>query len=412
MEKRTLVLILFTVLLTGAAWAKDNLAILPFTGGERQEGEIIARLFSGSSELRDAFGIMQRTDSTQEAIGIEQQFQLGTGMTNPDTAVAIGKQVGAKYVVAGNITKLGSRNLLIISILKIDDLRQIAGDIQVYDKTEEIEGKLPGMARNIIAAAQADTSGLEKLSVLPVVMEDSVDPRVADTLAQILSIYLIRSGKYAVYPRTGTLDQVRAEHSNQLSGRTADEDIVGIGKGDNPRLVLSVKAGELGRKSKFIASITNLESGLEAAMGSVNYTTLNDGIEAMGSLTQKLTGVKIKGLPSRIPPLGYGFMNMALGLGSFMQKDLTGGLTLAGGYAASLGLIIWEMTLTRGDAGAGVPGGIGLGVMGLTAAYGFVRPYLYNRSGAFAGITDRVRITAVPVDRNEIAVRLSYTMRF
>jgi hypothetical protein len=34
MDKRTLVLILFTVLLVGAAWAKDILAVLPFTGGE------------------------------------------------------------------------------------------------------------------------------------------------------------------------------------------------------------------------------------------------------------------------------------------------------------------------------------------------------------------------------------------
>jgi TolB-like protein len=411
MKKCLALLVLSAIFCAGAA-AKDNLAVLPFSGGAAGEGETIAELFSFNQELNLVFSPILRT-SIAKAIDSEQKFQTATGMTDPDTIAAIGRQLGANYVVAGNIAKLGRRNLLIISILKIDELRQIAGDIQTYAKIEEIQGKLPDMARNIIAAARADTAGLEKLAVVPVSMGGDVDSRVADTLAQILSINLIRSGKYAVYPRTATLEQVETEYKNQLSGITADKNMVSIGRGDNPRLVLSVAARRLGSQNMFNASIINLESGVgEGPGGSVNYTTLDDGITAMESLTQELTGVNIKGVTPGIPPLGYGFMNLALGLGSFVQGDLTGGLTLAGGYAASLGLIIWEMTLSRGDAGAGIPGGIGLGIMGLTAAYGFVRPYLYDRSGAFAGITDRVQIAVFPGERDATAVRLSYTLRF
>jgi formylglycine-generating enzyme required for sulfatase activity len=120
------------------------------------------------------------------------------------------------------------------------------------------------------------------------------------------------------------------EYKNQLSGITADENMVSIGLGDNPRLVLSVAARRLGSQSMFNASIINLESGVgEGPGGSVNYTTLDDGITAMESLTQELTGVNIKGVTPGIPPLGYGFMNLALGLGSFVQGDLTGGRTVS-----------------------------------------------------------------------------------
>jgi hypothetical protein len=88
------------------------------------------------------------------------------------------------------------------------------------------------------------------------------------------------------------------------------------------------------------------------------------------------------------------------------------GLIIAGGHAVSLGLIIWEAMLSYYDSMAGVPGGIGLGLMGLTAAYGFVRPYLLQRWGAHAGIGDRLDIALVPVDQDRAALRLSYTVRF
>jgi hypothetical protein len=372
-------------------------------------------------------------------------------MTDPDTIAAIGRQLGANYVVAGNIANLGSRNLLIISILKIDDLRQVAGDIQTYARIEEIQDKLPDMARNIIQATQRDSSSLTKLAVVPVEMGGNIDSRVADTLAQILSIYLIRSGRYSVYPRTATLGQVQEEYRTQLSGVTADENVVGMGRGDNPGLVLSVAARRLGTQNMFNASIINLESGAQMAGRSVNYNMLEDGIEVMGNLAGALTGFTgdfgidtgtIAGTggessgetaieaPVRQPArsagaqtgraaggrgggaFGYGVLNLALGLGSFVQKDLGGGFTILGAYAAAGGLIAWELMLTYEDDLAGIPGAVGLGVAGAAALYGFIRPFIYSRNRALAGQADRVNFSVVPGNSGETAVRLTYTLRF
>jgi TolB-like protein len=443
-DKKLFILCLFLTFVGGAAAAKDTLAVLPFTGGDRGEGETIAELFSFAPALNNAFDPIPRT-SIAQAVSNEQNFQMGAGMTDPDTIAAIGKQLGARYVVAGNIAKLGNRNLLIISILKIDDLRQIAGDIQTYARIEEIQDKLPQMAWNIINATQIDSSFLTKLAVLPVVPDErggAIDERVADTLAQILSLYLIRSGRYGVYPRTATLEQVQREYTTQMTV-AADENLVDMGRGDNPQFVLSVAARRLGERSMFNASIINLESGVQAAGASRNYNLLEDGIEVMRNLASELTGIPVSilapptvtntGIPVSIsvPPvninagvpgkasggfngkiLGYGALNLALGLGSFIQKDWPHGLLFLGGYAAAGGLIVWEMTLDYEDALAGIPGAIGLGVAGATALYGFIRPFIYEKHRALANQTDRIRVSIIPGNSGATALSLAYALQF
>ncbi|MDR1220884.1 MAG: hypothetical protein LBK73_14940 [Treponema sp.] len=460
MKRRVVIAALMAALCAIEVVGMDTLAVLPFTGGAGEEGETIAELFSFSNELNAAFAPIPRT-SIMRAVGNEQKFQTDTGMTDPDTIAAIGKQLGAKYVVAGNIAKLGNQNLLIISILKIDDLRQIAGDIQTYARIEDIQDKLPGMARNIIAATQIDSSTLNKLAVVPVELGGNIDSRVADTLAQILSINLIKSGKYAVYPRTETLGQVQTEYSTQASGITADENIVDIGKGENPRFVLSVVARRLGARNMFNASIINLESGVQIIGRSVNYQTLNDGITAMESLARELTGVATGSSLGAAPDggeldtiradaegavsgdrvisfwtgtaedddsngkaekpmkkssggavFGYGVLNLALGLGSFIQGDAGGGITTLLSYGAAAGLIVWELTLSYDDNLAGIPGAVGLGVVGFAVLYGFIRPAVYNKNHSLAEFMDGMRLAVVPAERGGAAVRLSYTLKF
>jgi TolB-like protein len=444
---KKLAVVLLTAAFVNAAFAKDNLAVLPFTGGTAEEGETIAELFSFSQELNTAFAPIPRTSITR-AIRSEQNFQTSTGMTDPDTIAAIGRQLGAKYVVAGNIGRLGNQNLLIISILKIDDLRQIAGDIQTYKNIEEIQGKLSSMARNIIEATKIDTSRLNKLAITPVNLGGNIDARVADTLAQILSINLIKSRKYAVYPRTATLEQVQTEYSTQASGITADENMVNIGRGENPRFVLSVVARRLGNLNMFNASIINLESGVQVVGRSVNYQSLNDGITVMESLARELMGTPVSGRtatansgetdrmvaeaeaaaaeakkkaeakskPTRRKDSGgavfsYGLLNLALGLGSIIQGDGAGWFMTFLSYGAAAGLIYWELSLDYGDELMGIPGGVGLGVAGFAVLYGFIRPVVVNHNRGLAEIMDRVDMAVVSRDGQEM-VRLAYSVKF
>jgi TolB-like protein len=251
--------------------ARDNLAVLPFSGSAAGEGETIAELFS-FTELSQVFSIIPRT-SINQAVAREHNFQLGTNMTDPDTAIALGKQLGARYVVSGSITALGSRNM-------------------------------------------------------------------------------------------------------------------------------------------FNAAIIDLESSVQLIGRSENYNTLDDGISVMENLARELTGVQTAAPNPRGNVFGYGVLNLGLGLGSFIQGDWAGGVTLLAGYGAAAGLIVWELSLDHEDKLAGIPGAVGIGVAGVTAIYGFICPMLYQRNQRLAGITDRINIALVPGNRDREAVQFSYTLTF
>jgi TolB-like protein len=115
---------------------KEHLAILPFTGGARDEGDTIATLLSHDLNLAARFGIMPRTGIAR-AIAQEQRFQTTSGMTDADTIAALGEQLGAKYVMAGSITALGSQKVLVVSIIRIETMQPVAGDFLTYTTIEE-----------------------------------------------------------------------------------------------------------------------------------------------------------------------------------------------------------------------------------------------------------------------------------
>jgi formylglycine-generating enzyme required for sulfatase activity/TolB-like protein len=270
------------------AQTRPTLAILPFTGGSAGDGETLAELFSFDQTLNSAFTPVPRT-SINAAIQKEQSFQMASGMTDPETISRIGKQLGARYIVAGSITRLGGQQLLVIAIMQIENLQQIAGEWLTYQNISEVRGKLPDMAKNIVAASRNNTSRLQKLAVLPFQMPSG--DREADALAQILAAEIIKSGTYAVFPRTKTLEQVQAEYNTQTSGITDDYSLAAIGRGDNPLLALSGAARRLGQDRMFNAAIINVEDGTQVKGDSVEYQVIEDSIEAI----QKLAGLLTSG---------------------------------------------------------------------------------------------------------------------
>ena len=286
MKKLAIITALYLTTVAAFAQSRPTLAILPFTGGRDGEGETLAELFSFDQTLNGAFTPVPRT-SINSAIQREQTFQMASGMTDPETISRIGKQLGARYIVAGSITRLGGQQLVVIAIMQIENLQQIAGEWLTYNDISEVRRKLPDMAKNIVAASRNNTSRLQKLAVLP--FQTPSGDREADALAQILAAEIIRTGTYAVFPRTKTLEQVQAEYNTQTSGITDDYNIAAIGRGDNPLLALSGAARRLGQDRMFNAAIINVESGAQIKGNSVEYQIIEDGPDAIRKLTFLLT---------------------------------------------------------------------------------------------------------------------------
>jgi NAD(P)H-hydrate repair Nnr-like enzyme with NAD(P)H-hydrate epimerase domain len=122
MKKTCLRFIMFltvALLLPAALFAqkKESLAIFAFTGGNASDGEAVASSLSRQATLRNAFNkTTMITRTTIAAMNFEQRFQR-SGLTDADTIFKLGKALNASHVIAGYITRLGSNNLVLVSIM-------------------------------------------------------------------------------------------------------------------------------------------------------------------------------------------------------------------------------------------------------------------------------------------------------
>jgi hypothetical protein len=116
--------------------------------------------------------------------------------------------------------------------------------------------------------------------------------------------------------------------------------------------------------------------------------------------------------------IGTGMLNIILGLGSFIEGDITGGLTITGGYAFATGLFATEALFLDWDSPiVGIPGTVGFCVVGLTFVYGFIRPFIYNYSPEFAVIIDNihpkfVQVSDIYSNDPNYGLQVSYKLSF
>jgi TolB-like protein len=296
MMKRLMVVpVLVLMAMAVFAQAKPRLGILPFTGGSVRDGDTMANFFANSRDLQQEFEIVLRTSSI-DSIMREQRFQR-SGLTDSDTIADLGKQMNAEYVVSGHIASLGSANLLLISIVDVRTMQQTAGDYREYGRIEDVPSLLPAMAESIIASTrgQSGPSGAA-LAVLPLNIQDTtVQQGDAEILARILATDIANGHKYAVFPRTSTIETVMAEREFQNSAMTDRATMIKIGEATNAQYVLAGTITNLGRLNMFDVKILNIESGalVEGGGSARNYADLADGIELMSELATDITGEEV-----------------------------------------------------------------------------------------------------------------------
>ena len=267
---------------------KPRLGILPFAGGSGGDGETIATLFSLRDDLRDAFTIVPRTSAVNALVN-EQNFQM-SGYTDSDTIAGLGRMLNADFVVSGYIRRFGNRNMVITTIINVESFELLAGAYREYWNIEEIPALLPQITRNLIAAARRDSSGLPALAVAPFhIAVEGAGAQEAETLAQILAIEIANTGKFAVLPRTTTMQAAMRELEFQMSGHTADDEAKALGRAVNAEYVLSAEARSLGTTNIFIGQILHVEEGSLLAGDSRNYRVIDDGIRLMPELALLLT---------------------------------------------------------------------------------------------------------------------------
>ena len=215
---------------------------------------------------------------------------------------------------------------------------------------------------------------------------------------------LVRNRRLIIVDRAN-LELIRQEMDFQLSGYVSDDSLQAIGHKLGAQSIISGSLEDIGRD--FRIRFQTIEV-VTAAIQVVSSITVRKDRQTTALLEHDGKARVSTGMA-----VGYGAMNIAFGLGSYLQGDITGGIIITSGYAIAAGLTIYELTALDWDHNlAAIPGTIGLGIAGTTLVFGFVRPLLYNMAPRVAAVMDKVQVVPAANSQNSGGLNIRYTHRF
>ena len=266
------------------------------------------------------------------------------------------------------------------------------------------DGTLDGAIQN---AAQQIQDGLSKGSTIVVYQFQSHNTRLSDYILKELFDKLVNSHKFIVLDRSAQ-EVINAEldfQFNKSAGMISDDSLVSLTKRIGAQAIITGSLDDAASEYRFRIKVIGTETTAVIVSYAVSVNK-NDKRIAGFENRQRTAGQKI----------GTGALNILLGLGSYLEGDIAGGITLTAGYAVAAGLFTIEATALDWDNPAvGVPATIGVTLAGLTFVYGFARPFIYNYSPQLAAVMDNTHFKIVQLPNTGVgttAFQLSYSVKF
>jgi TolB-like protein len=250
--------------------------------------------------------------------------------------------------------------------------------------------------------------GLDKNATVIVYQFQSQYPGLSDYVLKELFHKLVNSRKFIVLDRTAH-EVINAEldfQFNKSAGMISDESLASLTKRIGAQAIITGSLDEAGNEYRFRIRVIGTETTAAIASYVAKKQKNDRRVTALRTKPPKTAGQKI----------GAGVLNILLGLGSYIEGDAAGGVTLSAGYAVSAGLFVIEaVALDRDSPAAGVPATIGAAVAGVTMVYGFARPFIYNYSPKTAAVLDAAKPEIIFTSDsygNRVGFQVSYTVKF
>jgi len=251
-------------------------------------------------------------------------------------------------------------------------------------------------------------NGMDRGSTIVVYQFQSPNGRLSDYVLKELFDLLVNAGRFIVLDRSAQ-DVINAEidfQFNTSAGMISDDSLASLTRRIGAQAIITGSLDDAGNEYRFRIRVI----GTETTAAVVSYSvSVNKNDKRIAAFSSREPGVGDK--------IGTGALNILFGLGSYLEGDISGGITITAGYAVMAGLFVIEATALDWDSPAvGVPATIGVTVAGLTIVYGFARPFIYNYSPRVAAVMDNIRPEIVMASDTYAGTRaglqVSYTITF
>ena len=232
----------------------------------------------------------------------------------------------------------------------------------------------------------------------------SQDSRLSEYILKELFNKLVNYHKFYVLDRSAqeVIDAEIDFQFNRSAGMISDDSLLSLTSRIGAGAIVTGSLEDIGNEYRFRIRVI----GTETTMALVSYVgSVNKNDRRIRDLT------KIE--PNTGEKIGTGALNILLGLGSYIEGDISGGITLTTGYVIAAGLFVIEATLLDWDNPlVGVPATAGFAVAGVTLAYGFVRPFIYNYSPRIVSVIDNIQPRIILTSDRNLGFNLTYTINF
>jgi len=252
------------------------------------------------------------------------------------------------------------------------------------------------------AALQIQDS-LEASSTIIVFQFQSHGVKVSEFVLMELFDKLVNLKKFTVLDR-GAQQVINAELDFQFStsaGMISDDSLASLTRRLGAQAIVTGSLDDTGDEYRFRIRVIGTETSAAIASYVVGIDKEDRRIKALSD-HRKSTGEKI----------GIGALNVLFGLGSYLEGDIMGGITVTTGYAIAAGLFVIEAAALDWDSPAvGVPATIGVTIAGITLVYSFARPFIYNITPGLVSVLDNTQFGISRTSDNN-TFQMTYKFKF
>jgi hypothetical protein len=251
-------------------------------------------------------------------------------------------------------------------------------------------------------------SDLSKVQTIIVYQFDSPRQRLSDHILKELFNELVNTHKFTVLDRSAqeVIDAELYYQFNTSAGMISDDSLASLTKRIGAQAILTGSLDDTVSYYSFRVRVI----GTETTEAISSFTAIVDKDDKLiaGFEGRKSAGRNIL----------TGALNIMLGLGSYIEGDGWGGATITAGYAAAVGLVFIEKFAIKDwdNPAVGVAVTSGVAVAGLSLAYGFARPFIYNRAPRMAAVFDNadagIVMVSDPYGNRNAGFQATYTIKF
>jgi TolB-like protein len=218
------------------------------------------------------FTVVDRRDL--DIIQQEMHFQMSSEVSD-ETAVGIGKKIGAQSIIFGAMERTGSLYRLRIRVIEVETAEILATQ-NTFIKRDSLLAVLAGTGRLANSTGQSFGEALREASdyfikripansKIAVFSIESKHEALSNYINDSISEGLVNSGIFTVLDRHN-LDLLQAELDFQYSGETSEETTVSIGKKIGVQSIITGMIEELGELYRLQIRSIDIETASIQAM--------------------------------------------------------------------------------------------------------------------------------------------------